>query len=61
MLVSRLDRASLRPLLRSRARSSADRAPDYESVGRGFKSLRARQIYQGFARFGPSARTPGKW
>ncbi len=36
-----------------RARSSADRAPDYESVGRGFKSLRARQI---FARI--SSRSP---
>jgi hypothetical protein len=43
----------LRPPPVPRARSSADRAPDYESVGRGFKSLRARQIFLGFSRCCP--------
>ena len=33
-----------------RARSSADRAPASGAVGRGFKSLRARQIFLRFLR-----------
>jgi hypothetical protein len=34
--------------MRKSARSSTDRAPDFESVGWGFKSLRARQFYRDF-------------
>ena len=35
--------------MRKSARSSTDRAPDFESVGWGFKSLRARQFYRDFS------------
>ena len=33
-------------------------APDYESVGRGFKSLRARHIFMGLPRYRASVRCP---
>ena len=36
-----------------RARSSGDRATAFEAVGRGFESLRARQVNQGFPRDRP--------